>query len=185
MPLSYLRDDCHKQAVIHIWESRRFELMYTLQGKTRPTCHVHFTRQSTYARRTLLAGSPVHGNLSWVINRIEQAHCSQEERPLTQSTVRRWPIRGSVPIFSPDLANEAVGAKPSIYQWLATRLTGPISPVCDLYIQYLLAWANPSVLNRHRWGLYPWRCRLSTYHSSTFLTSCLPFSPKGPARSQV
>jgi hypothetical protein len=39
MSLSYLRDDCHKQAVTHIRESRRFESMYTLQGKTRPTRH--------------------------------------------------------------------------------------------------------------------------------------------------
>jgi hypothetical protein len=39
MPLNYLRDDCHKQAVTHIRESQRFELMYTLLGKTRPTRH--------------------------------------------------------------------------------------------------------------------------------------------------
>jgi hypothetical protein len=32
--------------------------MYTLQGKTRPIQHVHFRCQSTYARRTLPAGSP-------------------------------------------------------------------------------------------------------------------------------
>jgi hypothetical protein len=37
MTLSYLHDDCHKQVVIHIRESRGFELMYTLQGKTRST----------------------------------------------------------------------------------------------------------------------------------------------------
>jgi hypothetical protein len=37
--LSYLCDDCHKQAVTHIWESRRFESMYTMQRKIRPTCH--------------------------------------------------------------------------------------------------------------------------------------------------
>jgi hypothetical protein len=30
--------------------------------------------------------------------------------------------------------------------------------------------ANPSVLNRHWWGLQPWRCRLSTHHSPTFPT---------------
>jgi hypothetical protein len=58
MSLSYLRDDCHKQAVTHIWESRRFESMYILQGKTRPTCHVRFPLQSTQARCTLLVGSP-------------------------------------------------------------------------------------------------------------------------------
>jgi hypothetical protein len=39
MPLSYLRGDCHKQAVTHIWELRRFESMYTLQEKSWQTCH--------------------------------------------------------------------------------------------------------------------------------------------------
>jgi hypothetical protein len=34
MPLSYLCDDCHKQAVTNIQESRLFESMYTLQGET-------------------------------------------------------------------------------------------------------------------------------------------------------
>jgi hypothetical protein len=43
------------------------------------------------------------------------------------------------------------------------QLTGPISPVCDRYVQYLLTGANRMVLNRHRWGLQPWRCRLATY----------------------
>jgi hypothetical protein len=43
------------------------------------------------------------------------------------------------------------------------QLTRPISPACDMYVQYLLAGANPSVLNRHRRGLQPWRCRLATY----------------------
>jgi hypothetical protein len=176
MPLSYLRDDCHKQAVTHIRESRRFESMYTLQGKTRPTRHVRFPHQSMYARHTLPAGSSVRGNLSWVIDRVEQAHCSREEGIPTQSTAHRWPIRGSVPSFYPEPANEAVGVKPSIYQWSAARLTGPISPVCDRYVQYLLTGANPSVLDRHRRGLQPWRCRLSTYHSPTFPTNCLPFS---------
>jgi hypothetical protein len=138
--------------------------MYTLQGKTRPTCHICF-----------LQAVPIRGNLSWVIDRVEQAQCSREEGLPTQSTARRWPIYGSVPSFSPEPANEAVGAKPSIYQWPTTRLTGPISPVCDRYIQYLLAGANRTVLNRHRWGLQPSRCWLSTYHSPTFSTSCLPF----------
>jgi hypothetical protein len=64
-----------------------------------------------------------------------------------------WPIRGSVPSFSPNPANEAVGANPSICQRPATRLTGPISPACDRCIQYLLMGTNPSVLNWHRWGL--------------------------------
>jgi hypothetical protein len=35
------------------------------------------------------------------------------------------------------------------------QLTRPIIPACDRYIQYLLAGANPSVINQHRWGLQP------------------------------
>jgi hypothetical protein len=44
-----------------------------------------------------------------------------------------WPIRGSVYSFFPKPTNEALGAKPSIYQRQATRLTEPISPACDRY----------------------------------------------------
>jgi hypothetical protein len=85
--------------------------------------------------------------------------------------MRRWPIHESVPSFSPKPANEVVGAKASIYQWPTTRLTGPISPICDWYVQYLLAGANRTVFNRHRRGLQPWRCHLSTYHSPNFPTN--------------
>jgi hypothetical protein len=56
------------------------------------------------------------------------------------------PIHGSIPSFSPKPINEAVDLSQ------ATRLTGPVSPGYDRYVQYLLAGANPSVLNRHRRG---------------------------------
>jgi hypothetical protein len=62
----------------------------------------------------------------------------------------------------------------------ATRLTGLISPACNRYIQYLLTGANPSVLNRHRRGLQPWRCWLATYHSPTFPTNCLHLPLRAP-----
>jgi hypothetical protein len=125
---------------------------------------------------------PIRDNLSRVIDRVEQAHCSWEEGFPTQSIARRWLIHGPVPSFSPEPANEVVGAKPSIYRRPATSL---ISPVCDLYVQYLLAGANPSVLNRHRRMLQPWRCQLSMYHSANFPISYLPFPPKCPTRSPV
>jgi hypothetical protein len=59
MPLSYLRDDCHKQAVTHIRESQRFKLMYTLQGKTHS---VHFLRIV-----------PVWDNISLALKKSKQA----------------------------------------------------------------------------------------------------------------
>jgi hypothetical protein len=58
--------------------------------------------------------------------------------------------------------------KPSICWRQATRITGLISSACNQYIQYLLAGANPSVLNWHRQRLQPWRCQLTTSHSPTF-----------------
>jgi hypothetical protein len=93
---------------------------------------------------------PEYGNLSRVIGRVGKAHCSREEGLPTQSTTRRWLIRESIPIFSPEPANKAVGAKPNIYQRPATRLTGPVTPVCNRYVQYLLVGANRMVLNRYR-----------------------------------
>jgi hypothetical protein len=40
------------------------------------------------------------------------------------------------------------------------RLLGLLAhiPVCNRYIQFLLTKTNPSVFNRHRQGLQPWRC---------------------------
>jgi hypothetical protein len=185
MSLCYLRDDCHKQVVTHIRESWRFKSMYTLQGKPDQHATYAFHASPHTPGVCFMRAVSVHGNLSWVFDRVEQVHCSREEGPPTQSIVRRWPIHGSVPSFSPEPANEAVGTKASIYRRPATRLTRPITPVCDRYVQYLLAGANRTILNWHRQGLQSWRCRLCMHHSPTFSTSCLPFPPKAPARSLV
>jgi hypothetical protein len=151
------------------------------RGKTRPTRHVRFPRQSTYARCTLRVGSPRMWQLlvrRWQIWIDPTTPEKKGSRHNPQHV--GWPIRGSIPSFSPELANKAGGCKPSSWRWPTTRFTGPISPACDRYVQYLLMWANRTILNRHRWGLQPWRCRLSIYHSPTFLASYLPFPLKAP-----
>jgi hypothetical protein len=148
-------------------------------------------QHATYASHTsphmsdvrFLRVVPIRGNLSRVIDRVEQAHFSREEGLSTQSTMHRWPIRGSVSSFSPEPANEAVGAKPSIYRWPTTRLTWHISLVCDRYVQYLLVGANRTVLNRHRQGLQPWRWWLTTYPLADLPNQLSPLSSSGPARS--
>jgi hypothetical protein len=111
---------------------------------------------------------------------LDRSHCSREKGLLTQSTVRRltdlW-------VHTQLLcrANQwSRGRKSSSWRWPTTRFIGPISPSCDRYVQYFLTGANSSVLNRHKRRLQPWRCRLSTYHSSTFPTSYLPFLLKAP-----
>jgi hypothetical protein len=134
-------------------------------------------QHATYAFHTssrtpgvrFLRVDPVRSNLSWVVDRVEKAHYSRETRLPTPQRAD-WPIRESVPSFSPESTNEAVEAKTNIYQRLATGLTGPISPACDRYVQYLLTGTNPSVLNQHRWGLRHRKPRNS--HSTL---SSLPF----------
>jgi hypothetical protein len=120
-----------------------------------------------------------------IINSDGQSHCSWEKGLLTQSTVRRLTNPRVRTQFLSRASYWSSGGKATICWRWNTRLIGHITPTYDRYIQYLLAGANPSVLNRHRWGLQPWRRRLSTYHSPTFPTDGLPFPPKGLARSPV
>jgi hypothetical protein len=105
----------------------------------------------------------VRGNLSRVINRVGQSHCSQEKGLLTQSTARRLTDPRVRTQFLSRANQWSSGESQNIYQQYATRLIGPISLACDRYVQYLLVGVNPSVLNRHRWELQSWRCRLATY----------------------
>jgi hypothetical protein len=64
-------------------------------------------------------------------------------------------------------------------------LLGPVYPACNRYVQCLLMGANPLVLNRHKWELQPWRCRLSAPLSPPFSTDGPPLFPKGLARSPI
>jgi hypothetical protein len=64
-----------------------------------------------------------------------------------------------LPQFLSQHSHRSSALKPSTCRWPTTRLTGPISPTCDRYVQYLLMGTYPSVLNRYRRGLpgpYHW-----------------------------
>jgi hypothetical protein len=96
---------------------------------------------------------------------LDGSHYSREKEipdyiPSTSANRSTGPYLVSL-LFS---TKEVVGLSQSFCRQQVTRLTVPIWPVCDRYVQYFLADANPSVLNRHRWGLQP---------------------PNGPTRSQV
>jgi hypothetical protein len=123
---------------------------------------------------------PVRGNLSWVIDQVEQGHCSWEKGLPTQSPAR-WLTDPWVRTQFLSRANlEAMGAKPSICQRQATRLIGPISPACDQYIQNLLTGTYPSVLNRHRRGLPHRNLRITTTLSPPFPSECSTGPPNWP-----
>jgi hypothetical protein len=153
MSLSYLREDCHKQAVTHIWESRQFKSMYTLQGKTWPIRHVRFPHQSAYARRTLPASGPCTWQPS--MSRRQSWMESLLPRKRAPDTILSTPADRSVGPYPVSLPSQPMKQwrKPNIHQQQTTRFTGPISLTCDRYVQYLLMRANQTVLNRHRWGL--------------------------------
>jgi hypothetical protein len=82
--------------------------MYTLQGKTRWTCHVRFPRQSTYARRTLPAGGP----RTWQpFTRTQQSWTDSllPRKSAPDSTSQPgWVVRGTCLSFSSNTAIEAV-----------------------------------------------------------------------------
>jgi hypothetical protein len=161
----------------HIRESRRFESMYTLQGKIRSTHHTLFTLDPRIVPDH--TSNMVHVvNLSLVPTRTKHAHTP--ERTLGDQRQTGSVIAMGHLILPPSRQPCSMGERfwPSGYT--ATSAYWTHIPTCDWYIQYLLAGDNPSIFNRHSQGLQPWRCRLSTFHFPIFLTDGLHFSPEGP-----
>jgi hypothetical protein len=118
-----------------------------------------------------------------VIDRFERFPCTREKGLPTQSTARRLTDSWVHTQLLSRNSQWSRGEKSSIYRQLTTRFTGPISPACGRYVQYLLAGATRTVLNRPRWGLPPWGCWLVTYPLPDLLDQLSPLSPHGPARS--
>jgi hypothetical protein len=110
----------------HIWESRWFKLMYTLQGKTRSTRHVLFSRQSMYVRHTLPVGSlrtwqPITSHWQiWTDPTAPEENGSQHNPQHAG-----WPIRGSVPSFSPKPTNDVVDLSQA---YVDDKLPGLLDP---------------------------------------------------------
>jgi hypothetical protein len=100
--------------------------MYTLQGQTRPTRHVRFLRHPTYTRRTLPAGSP-HTWQTFMKSSTAMDRATAPEKKGSRHNPQHagWPIRGSVPSFSPEAAIEAVGVKTSSVSNQLLGLPGP------------------------------------------------------------
>jgi hypothetical protein len=135
----------------HIREWRRFESMYTMQGKTRSTRHTLSTLDS---RMVLDHTSPMDhvGNLSLVPIRTKQTptpgRSLGDRRQMSPTVILRHLI--------PPPPHDSHGVRERGFGQVVTelhQLTGPITPACDRYVQYLLVGTNPSDINRHRRGL--------------------------------
>jgi hypothetical protein len=142
--LSYLRDDCHKQAVL-ISESRGDSNRYTpCRGKS----DSHATRFSMLDSHMVPnhTSPVVHvGNLSLVPTRMKHAPTPGEVMAIKDrlSQLSSWVT--SFPHPRDSLGLGEIGFGQVVIQ--LHQLTGPITPACDRYVQYLLVGANPSVLN--------------------------------------
>jgi hypothetical protein len=143
------------------------------QGKTQSICHT-----ISMLDLCMVPGhtSPMVcvGNLSLVPTRMKQAPTPGEVLATEDRLARlsSW-------VISFPLPHDSLGVGERGFNQVVTQLhqlTGPITPAYDRYVQYLLTGVNPLVLNRHRRGLQPWRCRLSTHHSPTFPTDGPPLS---------
>jgi hypothetical protein len=155
--------------------------MYTLQGKTRPTRHVYFPRQSMYTRHTVPMGGPCTWQpfmRRWQIWTDPTALEKKGSQHNPQHT--DWPIRGSVPSFSPDPAIEAGGVSQAPDDDQLLGLPGS-------YHRHAIGTFNTcswepteqSLINTG--GGYNFGGASSPHiHSPTFPSSCLPFPLVAP-----
>jgi hypothetical protein len=121
---------------------------------------------------------PICGNHSRVIDRFGQIPLLLKKGLLIQSTARRLIDPRIYTQFLFQAHQWSSELKPSFCWWQATRLIGLISPACNRYVQYLLTGTNPSVLNRHRWGLPQRNIRIATTFSPPFPSECSTGPPK-------
>jgi hypothetical protein len=171
----------------HIWELWWFELMYTLQGKTWPTYHMH----PTLSLRMI----PDHTYLTWSAhNNHMWSHQQWWAEPLLSRKWvctcinpqhNGWPIRGSVLSFFSEPVIEEVGVKPPSVD---TRLLG----LLGTYHQHKIDTFNTcSQRLTHRsltktGGGYSLEGTGFPHTTGwPFQLMVLPFPPNGPDRSPV
>jgi hypothetical protein len=157
--------------------------MYTLQGKTWSTCHTLSTLSPRMVHDHMYLTRFAYSNLSYSRQQIWTYPLHSKRRaPDTIHSTTAIRSAGPYPASLPQQP-KSTGEKSSSCWQPTTRLIRPISPACDRYVQYLIAGANLTVLNRHRWELQSWRCRLVTYPLSNLSNQLSPLSPNGLARS--
>jgi hypothetical protein len=117
MSINYLWDDCHKQAVTHIRESRWFESMYTLQGKTRPTRRALFRLSPRMVHDHTYFTRSTYSNLSYSRQQIwiDPLHPRRRAPDTIHSTTA---IRSTMGKSQTPVDNWLLGL-PDLYHWYA------------------------------------------------------------------
>jgi hypothetical protein len=159
--------------------------MYTLQGKTRPTRHVRFPHQSTYARRTLPAGGP-H---AWQPSRSHRQSWTESLLPKKSApdTIPNTPADRSVGPYPVPLPSQPMKSGES-QTLINSRLLGLPGPyhrqAINTFNTCLWGPTGQSLIDTGG-GLQPWRCWLTTYPLPDLPNQLSPLSPSGPARSPI
>jgi hypothetical protein len=159
--------------------------MYTLQGKTWPTRHVHFPRQSMYVWRTLPAGGPCtwqHFTLtqqSWTDSLLPRKSAPDSTSQLG------WVVRGTRLSFSPNIAIEAVCLSQTSVDNRLLRLPGT-------YHRYVIGTFNtcsrvptPRSLTNTGGGYHIENLGIATTLSPPFPSEGCTDPPNGPVWSQI
>jgi hypothetical protein len=148
--IKLLCDDCHKQAIL-IYDSHD-DSNWCTPYRGKPDEHAtHFRCPVRVWPSTIcLSHGPRITTFHVTVNRFEQIHWPQEGL-LTQSTARQPWVRTQL------LSQQPMKhlAKVKLLLTIGYYACWTHIPACDRYVQYLLARANPSVLNWHRWRLQP------------------------------
>jgi hypothetical protein len=127
-----------------------------------------------------ISRGPYMATFHTIINRFEQIHCTWEEGLPTQS-IAHQPSDPQVRTQLLSHNSEWSSGEKSSFCWQpTTRLTGPISPACDRYIQYLLAVPTERSLIDTGGSYNLGGASLPHTHYPTFLTSCLHFPLVAP-----
>jgi hypothetical protein len=157
--------------------------MYTLEGKTWPTHHVCFPLQSTQPSVHFLRAVPVRDNLSLAPTKLKQAPTPERSIDNQIQTDPTIVLGGLIlpPMWQPWSRGERFlpnGYTTTSAYW--DHITN-----MQLVRSILAHGVNPSILNQHRRGLQPLRCRLATYPLPDLPNQLSPLSPNGSARSPV
>jgi hypothetical protein len=159
--------------------------MYTLQGKTRPTWHVRFPHQSTYAQCTPLAGGPrmwqpfTSHPQGWMDALLKRKSASDS------TSQPGWVIRGTHLSFSLNTAIESVRLSQAPVGCTVLGLPG-------LYHRHVMGTFNtcsqvptPRSLTDACGGYHIENLGIATTLSPPFPSEGSTDPPNGPARSQI